>query len=83
AQNNGFEGVVSFDVLLGRMQSMVKEWQRKTGGYVFLVDMNNNFLTFPNEAQVKQVTASNPQGEMIDVDSFAKKNPDFAPIAKA
>lgn len=23
AQNNGFEGVVSFDVLLGRMQSMV------------------------------------------------------------
>lgn len=33
AQNNGFEGVVSFDVLLGRMQSMVKEWQRKTGGY--------------------------------------------------
>ena len=83
AQNNGFEGVVSFDVLLGRMQSMVKEWQRKTGGYVFLVDMNNNFLTFPNEAQVKQVTASNPQGEMIDVNSFAKKNPDFAPIAKS
>lgn len=83
AQNNGFEGVVSFDVLLGRMQSMVKEWQRKTGGYVFLVDMNNNFLTFPNEAQVKQVTATNPQGEMIDVNSFAKKNPDFAPIAKS
>ena len=83
AQNNGFEGVVSFDVLLGRMQSMVKEWQRKTGGYVFLVDMNNNFLTFPNEAQVKQVTATNPQGEMMDVNSFAKKNPDFAPIAKS
>lgn len=45
--------------------------------------MNNNFLTFPNEAQVKQVTATNPQGEMMDVNSFAKKNPDFAPIAKS
>lgn len=81
AKTNGFEGVVSFDVLLNRMQAMVKEWQNKTGGYVFLVDMSNHFLTFPNETQVKQITANNPQGEMMDVATFAKQHQQFLPIA--
>lgn len=83
AQTNGFEGVVSFDILLSQLQTLAKNWQQKTGGYVFLVDMNNNFLTFPDESMVKQITANNPQGEMMDVDTFAAKYPSFAPICQS
>lgn len=79
----GFEGVLSFDVLLENLQTTVKKWQDKTGGYAFLVDMNNNFLTFPDESLVKQVTQANPQGEMMDVSSFAQKHPNFTPIAQS
>lgn len=83
AKTNVFEGVVSLDIMLNRLQSATNEWQQKTGGYVFLVDMNNNFLTYPDESLVKKVTADNPQGEMINVDTFAINHPSFAPIAQS
>lgn len=81
AKTNGFEGVVSFDVLLSQLQQIAQDWQKKTGGYVFYVDMDNNFLTFPDINRVKHITANNPQGEMMDAATFAQANPQFQPIA--
>lgn len=78
----GFEGVVSFDVILSRLQGMAQEWQKKTGGYVFLVDMNNNFLTYPEANLIRKVTDDNPQGELLSVDNFAQQYPNFLPIAQ-
>lgn len=81
AKTNGFEGVVSFDVLLSKLQQIAQDWQQKTGGYVFYVDMDNNFLTFPDLNKVKHITANNPQGEMMNATTFAQANPQFQPIA--
>lgn len=83
ARTNAFEGVVSLDIGLNRLQETVSEWQKKTGGYVFLVDMDNNFLTFPKMDEVKKVTANNPQGEMLNVNEYAKRYPSFAPVAQS
>ncbi|MFW2176905.1 MULTISPECIES: ATP-binding protein [unclassified Moraxella] len=83
AKTNAFEGVMSIDTALTRLATTMQTWQEKTGGYVFMVDMDNNFLTFPNETIVKQVTANNPQGEMINVDTFTQQHHYFQPIAKS
>lgn len=81
SRNQAFDGVVSFNLLLDNLDEAMKNWQAKVGGYVFLVDLDNRFLTFPDKSLVTQKTADNPQGEMITVERFAKTNPAFAPIA--
>lgn len=78
-----FEGVASFNVLLDNLKDTMASWQQKTGGYTFLVDLDNRFLTFPNDDLVKQVTVDNPQGEMLQVSDLATNEPNFAPIADA
>ncbi|WP_131668984.1 sensor histidine kinase [Psychrobacter pygoscelis] len=83
SQNQAFDGVVSFNLLLDNLDEAMSKWQEKIGGYVFLVDLDNRFLTFPDKSLVTQVTADNPQGEMITVSQFAESNPNFAPIANS
>lgn len=46
-----------------------------------MVDLDNRFLTFPDQSIVTQVTANNPQGEMMTASQLASTNPTFAPIA--
>ena len=81
SRNQAFNGVVSFNLLLDNLDDAMKNWQDKVGGYVFLVDLDNRFLTFPDQAIVTQVTANNPQGEMMTASQLASTNPTFAPIA--
>ena len=83
SQNQAFDGVVSFNLLLDNLDEAMSKWQEKIGGYIFLVDLDNRFLTFPDKSLVTQVTADNPQGEMITVSQFAESNPNFAPIANS
>ncbi|BBI66886.1 hypothetical protein PKHYL_10770 [Psychrobacter sp. KH172YL61] len=79
--NQAFDGVVSFNLLLDNLDAAMKRWQEKIGGYVFLVDLDNRFLTFPDQSLVTQTTANNPQGEMMNASQLAAINPSFAPIA--
>ena len=79
--NQAFDGVVSFNLLLDNLDAAMKRWQEKIGGYVFLVDLDNRFLTFPEQSLVTQTTANNPQGEMMNASQLAAINPSFAPIA--
>ncbi len=81
SRNQAFDGVVTFNLLLDNLDAAMKKWQEKIGGYVFLVDLDNRFLTFPDQSIVTQVTDSNPQGEMITAHQLAETNPTFAPIA--
>ena len=81
SQNQAFDGVVSFNLLLDNLDAAMTRWQEKVGGYVFLVDLDNRFLTFPDQSIVKQVTASNPQGEMMTASQLAQATPAFTPIA--
>ncbi|WP_227676445.1 PAS domain-containing sensor histidine kinase [Psychrobacter sp. 1044] len=81
SRNQAFDGVVSFNLLLDNLDEAMKKWQDKLGGYVFLVDLDNRFLTFPDQSMVTQATEDNPQGEMVTAHQLAENNPSFAPIA--
>ena len=81
SRNQAFDGVVSFNLLLDNLGEAMKKWQDKLGGYVFLVDLDNRFLTFPDQSIVTQVTEDNPQGEMVTAHQLAEKHSTFAPIA--
>ncbi len=83
SKNLAFDGVVSFNVVLTELDNIMATWQKKIGGYMFLVDLDNRFLTFPDKSLVTKITKNNPQGELINVDEFAHANPSFAPIAKS
>ena len=81
SRNQAFDGVVSFNLLLDNLGAAMKKWQDKLGGYVFLVDLDNRFLAFPEQSKVTQTTENNPQGEVVTVRQLAAQSPGFAPIA--
>lgn len=81
AKNQQFDAVVSFDVSLSNLSQLMQSWQQKTGGYAFLVDLDNRFLTYPDIDAVTQTTELNPQGEMMTVADFAKSQRYMQPIA--
>ncbi len=81
SRNQAFNGVVSFNLLLDNLGEAMKKWQDKLGGYVFLVDLDNRFLTFPDQSIVMQATEGSRQGEVITARQLAESNPSFAPIA--
>lgn len=81
SRNQAFDGVVSFNLLLDNLGEAMKKWQDKLGGYVFLVDLDNRFLTFPDQSMVTQATEDNSQGEVVTARQFAERHPGFAPIA--
>lgn len=81
SRNQAFDGVVSFNLLLDNLGTAMKRWQDKLGGYVFLVDLDNRFLAFPEQSKVTQTTENNPQGEVVTARQLAAQSPGFAPIA--
>lgn len=42
-----FSGAATIDLNLERLQAFVKSLQNEIGGYVFILDRNNKFITFP------------------------------------
>ncbi len=81
SRNQAFDGVVSFNLLLDNLGEAMKKWQDKLGGYVFLVDLDNRFLTFPDQSMVMHATKDSGQGEVVTARQLAESNPSFAPIA--
>ncbi len=81
SRNQAFDGVVSFNLLLDNLGEAMKNWQDKLGGYVFLVDLDNRFLTFPDQSMVMHATKDSGQGEVVTARQLAESNPSFAPIA--
>ncbi|MBD2463243.1 hypothetical protein H6G89_19600 [Oscillatoria sp. FACHB-1407] len=81
-----FTGVVTIDLNLESLQATVESWRNKTGGYVFILDQVNKFITFPQPALVKKVTegTGNCQPEeLMLIDEFVQEEPLFEPIATA
>jgi signal transduction histidine kinase len=81
-----FTGVTTIDLRLSGLQDFAESWQRKTGGYIFIVDRDNKFLTFPKAPFVKQ-TRTDSQGktvaEFLNAQDLAQKETLFNPIAQA
>jgi two-component system NtrC family sensor kinase len=79
-----FSGVVTIDLKLEGLQEFVETWRRKTGGYIFVLDHNNRFITFPNPALIRKTAQeNNPSGEFMVAKEFSDREPLFAPLSLA
>lgn len=82
AHNNKFKGVITIDLNLSNLQDLMNQWQKLTGGYVFLADLDNRFLTFPDDKLVKKKSDNNIE-EFIYADELSKEQPLFSSISNA
>ncbi|MEN8216035.1 MAG: cache domain-containing protein [Pseudomonadota bacterium] len=85
-QQRNFSGTVTIDLKLEGLQAIAKTLQKETGGYVFILDRNNKFITFPKPALVKQIgqdSQGNRTEEFLFASEFAKKSPLFLPLSEA
>jgi|CXWL01.1.fsa_nt_gi HAMP domain-containing protein/HPt (histidine-containing phosphotransfer) domain-containing protein len=79
-------GTTTIDLKLEDLTALAKAWQEDIGGYAFVVDRNNKFLSYPDESKVKLISTDekgNRTEEFIDVRTYAAREPLFEPIANA
>ena len=84
--NNQFSGVATIDLKLEGLQDWITSWQDKTGGYAFIVDRNNKFITFPEPDLVKNIDEDyqgNRIEEFIIASELSAKQSLFSPIAQS
>lgn len=81
-----FIGVSTVDLKLEGLNSFTEEWREKTGGYIFILDRNGKFVSFPKPELAKNITKDDKgkikSEEFITIDEFAKKYEWFNPITK-
>jgi signal transduction histidine kinase len=81
-----FSGVVTIDLKLEGLHAFVESWCRKTGGYIFIVDLHNRFITFPDPSLVKLVeedSKGNRVESFLLASDLAEQKPQFSPLAFA
>ena len=83
--NGEFTGAVTIDLRLEGLQAFTEAWQKKTGGYVFIVDRDNKFISFPDADLVKREQQNDGETttEVIKAGELAEVKPEFAPISQA
>ncbi len=85
-EGDQFVGVSTIDLRLEGLAAFAESWRQKTGGYVFIVDRNNKFITYPQPDKVKKI-GKDDKGkrteEFISAKDFAAAEPLFAPLADA
>ncbi len=85
-KNGEFSGAVTVDVRLDGLQQFTESWQKKTGGYMFIVDRDNKFISFPDADLIKQ-EEKDSNGDIvvnfITAADLAEVQPQFTPLAQA
>ena len=84
-EDGQFAGVSTIDLRLEGLSAFAEEWRKKTGGYVFILDRNNRFITYPKSSEVKRFGTDdkgNRTEEFVTANEFSAKQPLFAPFAK-
>lgn len=82
----GFAGVVTVDLRLEGLQTTVNRWQQTTGGYIFVLDRNNQLITFPNLTQTKKADLNDPDRSLegfLSIHQLAEHKLAFAPFLAA
>lgn len=81
-----FSGAVTIDLKLESLQTLAAIWREKTGGYIFILDRNNTFITFPDPIRVKKI-GKDEKGNQIEefmlATEFAVQESSFLPLAAA
>jgi diguanylate cyclase (GGDEF)-like protein len=76
-KNNQYIGATTIDMKLKGLHDFFQEQSKNLGGYVFLVDQNNNFIAFPKNEYIKKLDNSG----LIDISELASKQPKFKKLA--
>ncbi len=79
-------GVATVDLKLDGLRDLVEQWQATLGGYGFLLDRENRFLSFPQPEKVKDQRLDekgNPVAEFIHAEELVARDGRFRPIATA
>ncbi|MCP4362591.1 MAG: PAS domain-containing protein [Chloroflexi bacterium] len=81
-----FTGSTTVDLRLEGVRAFFAKASEVTGGYVFAVDRNNKFISYPNE-QLTKIEFEDEDGnltqEFIHANDLAEKELKFTPIAMA
>lgn len=80
-----FSGVATIDLKLEGLQDFATSLQEKTGGYVFILDRNNRFITFPQQDRIKTASSDrqgNQRQRFLLAAELAAQEPLFAPLAE-
>lgn len=80
-ERNKFSGAATIDLQIEGLQLFTNSLQRQTGGYVFILDRDNKFITFPQPNLVRRNFKHSK--EFLFALEFANKSPLFLPLAKA
>jgi diguanylate cyclase (GGDEF)-like protein len=72
-KQNQFTGAATIDMKLEGLHDLLKKQSKNIEGYVFLIDQNNKFITFPETQYIKR---SDNTG-LLDVKELASNYPEF------
>jgi len=83
--NSEFSGVVTVDVKLERLYDMFAKEAEEFSGYIFAVDRNNRFLSYPQKEKAKIFSQKdNPQTlTYITADQLLERDENFKLFAEA
>jgi diguanylate cyclase (GGDEF)-like protein len=76
-KQNQFTGAVTIDMKLEGLHELLKKQSKNIEGYVFLIDQNNKFITFPETQYIKK---SDNTG-LLDVSELASNHPVFQDLS--
>ena len=86
-RNNGrVIGVATVDLNLQGLHEFLQEASQVLGGYLFVVDRNNKFLTFPDQEMVKRHYIDDkgkPAVEFLYASDLTERNASFGCVADA
>ncbi len=82
SQADKFQGVSTVDMRLTGLHQLLEREARRLGGYAFVVDQHNQFITYPDMASVQRQEGGQIKA-MLDVLALKKKEPLFSPLADA
>lgn len=76
-KDNQYIGATTIDMKLEGLHDFFNAQAKNIGGYVFLIDQNNKFISFPKTEYVKKGDNSG----LIDISELAFKQPKFQKLA--
>jgi diguanylate cyclase (GGDEF)-like protein len=72
-KQNKFTGAATIDMKLEGLHKLLEKQSKNIGGYVFLIDQNNKFITFPETQYIKNTDTTG----LLNVSELASNHPEF------
>jgi diguanylate cyclase (GGDEF)-like protein len=72
-----YNGAATIDMRLEGLHNFLKKQSQNIGGYVFLIDQNNKFITYPETKYIRK----SDNTDLIDINELASNHPDFEKLA--